>query len=251
MQRYFLPYDYDEQKTFELIGDDFHHAKHVMRMNLDDDCFLVLKNEVAIKAKIIDITEEAIVFTELSKEIMQKEMPVNVTIACGYTKGDKLELVAQKATELGMYELIGFPSKTSVVKWDEKKRDKKTSRLAKITKEASEQSHRQVVPSVSLYGSFEALLEKIREFDYCLVAYEESSKQGEASQLATTLSICQPGDSLMIIFGPEGGLTPEEVNVLEENGSVCCALGPRILRAETAPLYALSAMSYQWEMRKK
>lgn len=251
MQRYFLPCDYEEQETFDLVGDDFHHAKHVMRMGLDDECFLVFKNEHAIKAKIIEITDEKIIFEEVAKEEMAKEMPVKVTIACGYTKGDKLELVAQKATELGMHGLIAFPSKTSVVKWDEKKRNKKAQRLEKIVKEASEQSHRQVVPSVSLYGSFNDLLEKTTDFTQCLVAYEESSKQGENSQLVKTLMTCQPGDSLLIVFGPEGGITPEEIELLVEKKVQCCALGPRILRAETAPLYALSVMSYQWELNKK
>lgn len=248
MQRYFLPYDYEGQETFELVGDDFHHAKHVMRMTVDDECFLVFQNQVAIKAIIVSIEESTIIFSEVSKEEMKKEMPVNVTIACGYTKGDKLELVAQKGTELGMNELIGFPSKTSVVKWDEKKRIKKTQRLEKIVKEASEQSHRQVVPDIQLYRSFKELLEKSKGFTHCLVAYEESSKQGEKSQFTTTLSACNPGESLLIIFGPEGGLTPEEIKILEEYDIKSCALGPRILRAETAPLYALSAMSYQWEL---
>lgn len=251
MQRYFLPYDYEGQKTFEIRNGDFHHAKNVMRMAVEDECFLVFQNQVAIKANIVSIETDAIIFNEVSKEEMQKEMPVNVTIACGYTKGDKLELVAQKATELGMHELIGFPSKTSVVKWDEKKRDKKTQRLEKIVKEASEQSHRQVVPTIQLFGSFKELLEKSKDFTHCLVAYEESSKQGEKSQFVTTLSACKPGDSLFIVFGPEGGLTPEEINMLEEKNVKCCALGPRILRAETAPLYALSAMSYQWELSEK
>lgn len=213
--------------------------------------FLVFQNEMAIKAQIVEITDDKIIFKEVAKEEMEKEMPIKVTIACGYTKGDKLELVAQKATELGMNGLIAFPSKTSVVKWDEKKRQKKTDRLVKIVKEASEQSHRQVVPSVTLYGSFNDLLTQTTAFTHCLVAYEESSKQGETSQFYQTISSCQPGESLLIIFGPEGGITPEEIQLLVNHQVKCCALGPRILRAETAPLYALSAMSYQWELNKK
>ena len=74
MQRYFLPYDYDEQATFELRDSDFHHAKNVMRMTVDDECFLVFQNQVAIKAIIVSIEESTIVFSEVSKEETQKEM---------------------------------------------------------------------------------------------------------------------------------------------------------------------------------
>lgn len=251
MQRYFLPDAYEEKETFQLMGEDFHHAKNVMRMTVDDECFLAFSNEVVIVAKVVAINESTIELVELSKDDRLKEMPINVTIACGYTKGDKLELVAQKATELGMHGLIGFPSKTSVVKWDEKKRHKKAERLSKIVKEASEQSHRQVVPNVALYGSFKELLEAMNDFNHCLIAYEESSKQGEKSQFVKTISHCQTGESLLIIFGPEGGISPDEIDELTKKGAVCCALGPRILRAETAPLYALSAMSYAWELNEK
>ena len=251
MQRYFLPDEYEEKETFQLTGDDFHHAKNVMRMSIDDQCFLAFSNQVVIVAQIIRLNDESIDLIEVSKEHQLKEMPVNVTIACGYTKGDKLELVAQKATELGMHGLIGFPSKTSVVKWDEKKRQKKSERLQKIVKEASEQCHRQIVPSIELLDSFTMLTDKIKDYTHCLVAYEESSKQGEKSQFVKTISACQPGDSLLIIFGPEGGITPEEITRLNEKNALRCALGPRILRAETAPFYALSAMSYQWELHEK
>ena len=251
MQRYFLPDEYEEKETFQLTGDDFHHAKNVMRMSIDDQCFLAFSNQVVIVAQIIRLNDESIDLIEVSKEHQLKEMPVNVTIACGYTKGDKLELVAQKATELGMHGLIGFPSKTSVVKWDEKKRQKKSERLQKIVKEASEQCHRQIVPSIELLDSFTTLTDKIKDYTHCLVAYEESSKQGEKSQFVKTISACQPGDSLLIIFGPEGGITPEEITRLNEKNALSCALGPRILRAETAPFYALSAMSYQWELHEK
>lgn len=248
MQRYFLDETYEEQLTFKLVEDDFHHAAHVMRMKTGDACYLTFSNEVAIIAEIIEMTEAEIKLKELEKELNEKELPYRVSIACGFTKGDKLEWVAQKATELGMNELIGFPSKTSVVKWDEKKLGKKQQRFEKIVKEAAEQSHRQKVPAIQLLANFKELTNQLSDFQHILIAYEESAKKGETKSFVKALNQVKAGEKVLLIFGPEGGIMPEEIQVFEENRAVLCGLGPRILRAETAPLYALSAMSYQWEL---
>lgn len=248
MQRYFLDEKYEEQTSFKLVNDDFHHAAHVMRVKVGDKCYLTFSNEVAIIAEITTITETEIELKELEKELHEKEMPYQVSIACGFTKGDKLEWVAQKATELGMSELIGFPSKTSVVKWDEKKLQKKQQRFEKIVKEASEQSHRQKVPTIQLLNSIKELINQLDDFEHILVAYEESAKEGETKSFVKSLNQVKAGEKVLLIFGPEGGIMPDEIQLFEENRAVPCGLGPRILRAETAPLYALSAMSYQWEL---
>lgn len=248
MQRYFLAGKFEEQATYKLTGDDFHHAAHVMRMKIGDKCFLTFEDEVAIVAEITEILEAEINLQLVEKEETQKELPFNVTIACGYTKGDKLEWVAQKATELGIFELIGFPSKTSVVKWDEKKLTKKVPRFEKIVKEAAEQSHRQKVPSVQLLSHFNDFTKSLVNYDHILVAYEESAKSGETKSFVKSLQEVKTGESVIIIFGPEGGLSPQEIDIFSKEQAVICGLGPRILRAETAPLYALSAMSYQWEL---
>ena len=250
MQRYFINETYEEEVLFSLTGADFHHAAHVMRMKQGDECFLSFNNEVAIIAEITEITDETIRLKELRKETNQKEMPIEVSIACSYTKGDKLEFVAQKATELGMSKLIGFPGKTSVAKWDEKKLTKKVPRFEKIVKEAAEQSHRQKIPTVELFATFKTFLASLEKYDKILIAYEESAKEGETKSLVKSLQEVKAGDKLLIIFGPEGGISPEEITQFEEQGAILCGLGPRILRAETAPLYALSAMSYQWELLK-
>ncbi|MDT2850322.1 16S rRNA (uracil(1498)-N(3))-methyltransferase [Vagococcus carniphilus] len=250
MQRYFLKENYEEKMAYHLTGDDFHHAAHVMRMKTGDKCFLTFHDETVLIAEVIDITESQIALKELQKEEKEKEMPYSVTIACGFTKGDKLEWVAQKATELGMGELIGFPSKTSVVKWDEKKLVKKQQRFEKIVKEAAEQSHRSQIPTVQLLSKFQAFENQLSDYKHILVAYEESAKENETKSFVRVIQEIQPGENVLIIFGPEGGITPEEIELFESHKAVLCGLGPRILRAETAPLYALSAMSYQWELLK-
>ncbi|MEW8986165.1 MAG: RsmE family RNA methyltransferase, partial [Bacillus sp. (in: firmicutes)] len=121
-------------------------------------------------------------------------------------------------------------------------------RWQKIAKEAAEQSYRAEIPAVKAPVSIRTLLQMAENFDVKLVAYEEEAKQGEAAVLAQTLQKLIPGKSLLIVFGPEGGLAPHEISLLSENGFVACGLGPRILRTETAPLYLLAAVSYQLEL---
>lgn len=248
MQRYFLNEPYKEQPVYHLVGDDFHHAVHVMRMKIEEQCFLSFNDEITIIARVSGVLSDCVELVEEGKETMIKELPYDVTIACGYTKGDKLEWVAQKATELGMTGLIGFPGTASVVKWDSKKLAKKHTRFKRIVKEAAEQSHRQVIPTIDLLTSFNELVDVLPKYDIVLVAYEESAKQGEQVQLVHALQSIRPKQRILVVFGPEGGIIPAEVKKLEKSGAVLCGLGPRILRAETAPLYLLSVMSYQWEL---
>lgn len=176
-------------------------------------------------------------------------MPVKVDIACGLPKGDKLELIAQKATELGMHALIPFAAERSIVKWDDKKAKKNQERLQKIAQEAAEQSHRTYVPNVVQPISFKQLVQTFSNYDAVYIADEEDAK------LATRTTFKQKLQSLntektpriLCIFGPEGGISRNESAIMLEAGAQTMSLGPRILRAETAPFYALAAISYEFE----
>lgn len=248
MQRYFFNEPYQNQSRFEATAEMYHHMVHVMRMQVGDEVYLAFTNQQAIIAQIAEMTNQTLWLQEVAKEEQIKELPLEITIASGYPKGDKLEWIIQKGTELGAHQFIGFPASSSVVKWDEKKLAKKQQRLAKIAQEAAEQSHRQSVPKVHLLTKKEALMQQWAHFDAVLVAYEESAKQGEKASLAKLFHQLRPGQRLLVIFGPEGGLTPQEVDQFKEKGAVLCGLGPRILRTETAPLYLLAAASYHFEL---
>lgn len=250
MQRYFMEEPYTTG-PYEVAGEAFHHMIRVMRMKSEDQVFLVFSDQTAIIAEIIEVASESVTLKEVAKEQQEKELPIEVTIASGYPKGDKLEWIVQKGTELGAAAFIGFPGQASVVKWDSKKLVKKEQRLTKIAQEAAEQSQRQKTPSIQLLTNFKELLALLSNYDYILVAYEESAKEGERAQLAQVLTCIQPGERVLAIFGPEGGIMPAEVNSLTAAGGELCGLGPRILRTETAPLYLLSAVSYQLELAKE
>ena len=153
MQRYFIDQPYQTQAEYVLSGEPFHHMIRVMRMTSGSQVGLVFSDQLAIIAAISRIDETSVYLTEIEKEQQNKELPIHVTIASGYPKGDKLELIVQKGTELGAAAFIGFPAQTSVVKWDDKKLQKKQQRLYKIAQEAAEQSKRQVAPSGKMLSS--------------------------------------------------------------------------------------------------
>lgn len=245
MQRYFIDQAY--QSTIEVSGEAHHHMSRVMRMSVDDQVFLVFNDQTAIKAKITAIDSDKVTLAEVEKESLLRELPIQITIASGFPKGEKLELIVQKGTELGAHEFIAFPGESSVAKWDAKKQQKKQQRLNKIAQEAAEQSHRQALPTVN-FNSEKELTASFADYDAVLIAYEESAKQGEQAQLVQTFQSLEAGQKLLVVFGPEGGLTPNEVEKFKAAGAQLCGLGPRILRTETAPFYLLSAASFYYEL---
>lgn len=247
MQRYFIDPTARVGNTFTLSKDDAHHMKNVMRMDVGDE-ILVLDGTGLFRCRIDQLEKQTAVAEMIEELPIETELPIQVTIAYALPKGDKVELVAQKATELGVSELLVFESARSVSKWDAKKIPKKLERLQKIIKEAAEQSYRAHLPTVD-YVTYDEVLQDAGNYTACLIAYEEAAKEGEAAAFASTLSRLQAGDSLLVVIGPEGGLTETEVSRLTDVGFVPASLGRRILRTETAPLYVLSAVSYHFELK--
>jgi 16S rRNA (uracil1498-N3)-methyltransferase len=247
LQRYFVKQRAIDNRFF-IEEEDRHHISKVMRMSIGDEIICVDPDNLSANCRITEITDEQVIVDVVQWKDEISELPIKVTIASGLPKGDKLEWIIQKGTELGAHEFLPFTARRSVVKWDEKKAAKKVDRWQKIAKEAAEQSHRSFLPEVVSPMSFKTLLEKSIDFHYKLVAFEEESRNGESSVFASTLQKMRPGDSLLLVFGPEGGLTDDEVQVMLESGFSLCGLGPRILRTETAPLYALGAISYHFEL---
>lgn len=247
MQRYFASYS-TENDCFLITDEDCHHITKVMRMKEKDQIICVSEEQKTAICSITEISTDFVMADIIEWKEESVELPVHVTIVSGLPKGDKLEWVIQKGTELGAARFIPFTAARSVVKWDEKKADKKVSRWQKIAKEAAEQSHRSSVPEVMYPLNINALIKAGEPYDVKLIAFEEKAREGEASVLTRNLQKLKAGSSLLIVFGPEGGLTHQEVEMMTKNGFQACGLGPRILRTETAPLYLLSAVSYHLEL---
>lgn len=245
MQQYFIKGPV--QNPLVIVDKDTSkHMFQVMRLTDGDQVILVFDDGVKRLAAVSDSAAHSFIILDDCHENV--ELPVHVTIASGFPKGDKLEFITQKATELGAAAIWAFPGDWSVVKWDRKKLLKKQEKLAKIAQGASEQSKRNRLPELQLFDQKEAFLHALAGFDQVFVAYEESAKEGEQAALAKGLKTCQEGDKLLFIFGPEGGLSPQEIEAFEHAGAKRIGLGPRIMRTETAPLYALSAVSYALEL---
>ena len=247
MQQYFVkglassPVTIEDKETSK-------HMFQVMRLKEDDEVTLVFDDGIKRLARVVNV--EARQF-ELVEELADNvELPVQVTIASGFPKGDKLEFITQKVTELGASQIWAFPADWSVAKWDGKKLVKKVEKLEKIALGAAEQSKRNRVPEVTLFEKKVDFLAQLNQFDRIVVAYEESAKEGESAALVQAVSGLEKGTKLLFIFGPEGGLSPAEIESFEAKGAVLAGLGPRILRTETAPLYALSAVSVVTELMK-
>ncbi len=245
MQRYFTPQPFIEDRLV-ISGDDAKHIQKVMRMQ-EGQSVIVVSEGQAFESMIESFEGQDVRVKKSSEPMRSNELPKRVTICCGLPKGEKLDLITQKATELGMHELIVFEAERSIVKWDAQKGKKKQDRLQKIAKEAAEQSHRSVIPAIHDLVSFKQLLELINKYDVLLVADEEDAKQEKRTRFVDILSKIQDSQSICVVFGPEGGLSRDEIQSLSQHGFQSVSLGPRILRAETAPLYVLSAMSYEFE----
>ena len=245
MQQYFIKGN--PHSPLEVTDKDT--AKHmfsVMRLKEGDEVVLVFEDGIKRLARVLDV--EARQF-ELVEELADNvELPIQVTIASGFPKGDKLEFITQKVTELGASAIWAFPADWSVAKWDGKKLAKKSEKLEKIAQGAAEQSKRNLIPEVRLFDKKADFLAQLAQFDTIVVAYEESAKEGETAALVRALSGLETGAKVLFIFGPEGGLSSDEIAAFHQAGAVSAGLGPRILRAETAPLYALTAVSVLLEL---
>lgn len=241
MQRYFLTQTAPTNTAITLPSTVAHHLVTVLRAKIGTRVEIVASDHHVYSAHVVNLSPAKVVLdADLNKN---SEMPVAVILACGIPKtATKLDLIVQKGTELGANRIVFFAAQRSVSHWTSKKRDKKIARLQKIARAASEQSHRNLVPTIQYGGTLANLLDKYQA-TVRLVAWEESAKQGEKSQLVQAVDSLHPGDSLLAIFGPEGGLTAKEVAMMNEQGVKACGLGPRILRTETAPLYFLAAVS--------
>ena len=236
MQRYFS--NIDNNFFVHFTPDDEHHILHVMRMKKGDEIEVVSDGKVFL-CRIDNLHPlEVSVIHEIENDVELKEC---ITLLFALTKGDKIDLVLQKATELGVKKVALIESERTVVKYEGKDIDKKLARFNKIMKEASEQSHRLVVPELlGIYNLKNLPKEVFSDINY--VAYEK-----DANDISGAFSNLEKGKSISILIGPEGGFSEQEINRLTEQGFIRTSLGKRILRAETAAIYALSVIGYLLE----
>lgn len=238
MVRFFVSPEEMTGQEIVLTGENAQHAK-VLRLKVNEQ---VLVCDGAGKEALCRITEASGSQWILCVDSIQEsatEAAVDVSVYLAFPKADKLEHVIQKATELGAGEIVAFPSSRCVSKPDEKSLKKKLERWQKIAASAAEQSGRGRIPQVRVLPSFKEALTEAARADKALLFYE--NEHAVTLKMALTSS---PYRTVSLMTGPEGGLEEKEVQQAREAGLQVCTLGKRILRCETAPLCALSAVMY-------
>ena len=172
------------------------------------------------------------------------ELPAKIYLFQGLPKADKMELIIQKAVELGAFQIIPVAMKRCVVKLDEKKADSKIKRWQGIAEAAAKQSKRGVIPTVAPVMSYAQAVKMASEMDLKLVPYELAEGMPQTKQL---IESARPGQQIAIFIGPEGGFDPEEIRLATEAGIQPITLGKRILRTETAGFTTIAWLMYQLE----
>ena len=192
--------------------------------------------------------EEEVILHILYAQEPEYELPGKIYLFQGLPKADKMELIIQKAVELGAYSVVPVATKRCVVKLDGAKAEKKTARWQQIAESAAKQSKRMLVPEVHSVMKFKDALALAKELDVCLVPYELAKGMKETKALIEKI---EPGQSIGIFIGPEGGFEEEEIQMAIEAGAMPVTLGHRILRTETAGLAILSVLMFHLEGDKK
>jgi len=174
------------------------------------------------------------------------ELPSRIYLFQGLPKSDKMELIIQKAVELGAYEIIPMATRRAVVKLDKKKEESKRKRWQGIAESAAKQSKRMVIPQIAPVMNFREAVECAKELDVKLIPYELAEGMEETRRFIESIV---PGQSIAVFIGPEGGFAPEEIELARENGLSPVTLGKRILRTETAGMTVLSILMYYLESK--
>lgn len=247
MRKFFVKNENVENETIKIVGTDVNHIKNVLRLKLGSQ--IEICNQETQENFICEITEmskDCIQTKILEKVEAVAEGNVELHIFQGLPKADKMELIIQKGTELGVSKFIPVALKRSIVKLSYKDEIKKIERWQKIAEVASKQSHRDLVPEIGKVISVQNICEMVPEYDVVLLAYEEEKNNFIKKEL---LNIKHTKEKLKIavVIGPEGGLEKEEVFALEKAGAKVVSLGKRILRTETVALQVASIILYELE----
>ena len=237
MARFFVASEELELDQLTLTGENAQHAK-VLRLKVGEEVLLCDGEGREALCRIAAVGNSTEVEV-LERRESAAEAAVQVSVYMAFPKADKLEHVIQKATELGAYEIVAFPSARCISKPDDKSLKKKLERWQKIAASAAEQSGRGRIPQIRVLNSFKEALKEAAKADKPLMFYE--NEQAVTLKMALTEGSWK---TVSLLTGPEGGLEEKEVEQAREAGLEICTLGKRILRCETAPLCALSAVMY-------
>lgn len=244
MFNFFVDASAREGETYRISGKDHNHICKVLRMR-EGDTFLVSCGGVSDLCRLSMIDDDAVIAQIVETDYRSTELPVQFYLFQGLLKGDKFELIIQKAVELGVAGIIPVEMRRCVMKLDEKKKKSRRERWQSIAESAAKQSKRNVIPEVFDVMTYNQAMAKAAEMDLFLVPYE--NERGMAAT-REALERIKPGMSVGILIGPEGGFEDKEVELARDKGAAIISLGKRILRAETAAVTAVGMGMLHVEM---
>ena len=228
-----------------ITGSDVNHIRNVLRMKVGEE--LSVSNgvdEKEYRCGIEEFREDSILCKLRFVKEDGMELPAKVYLFQGLPKADKMELIIQKAVELGVYEVIPVATKRAVVKLDEKKAKNKIARWQGISEAAAKQSKRRVIPEIKHVMTMKEAIQYASDMDVKLIPYELAEGMAKTKQIISSL---QPGQTIAVFIGPEGGFEESEIEQAMEAGIQPITLGKRILRTETAGFTVLGWIMYQLE----
>lgn len=244
MYRFFVEPNQIGEELIVIVGKDVNHIKNVLRMKIGET---ILISDGSDKEYICSV--EKIADDEITAKIEDingktRELPIKVTLFQALPKGDKMETIIQKMVELGAYQVVPMSTKRCVVKLDAKNAANKVKRWNAIAESAAKQSKRGIIPEVAEVHTFKEAVEKAKELDMILIPYEEAKNMVYTREI---ISKIEPGMSVGIFIGSEGGFSKEEVQTAKDNGAEEITLGKRILRTETAGMTVMAVLMYLME----
>ena len=244
MFNFFIEEGNRHNNRYIISGADYNHIKNVLRMRIGDE-FLVSENNVSNLCRIESFEGECIIAEIIKESYQDTSLPIKIYLFQGLPKSDKMELIIQKAVELGAEGIIPVEMNRCVVKLDDKKKKSKTDRWQSIAESAAKQSKRTSIPTVHDVMNYKQALKKASELDLFIVPYE---CKDEMKSTVNALSKLRSGMSVGILIGPEGGFELNEIDAAIAAGGIPVSLGKRILRTETAAITAVGMCMLYSEM---
>ena len=230
------------ENKINILDEDVNHIKNVLRYKIDDKLDVCDENGTRYKTIIENFEKDKVILNILEISNETTECKINITLYQGLPKSDKMDLIVQKCTELGVKEIVPVVSERVIVKLDDKNEAKKQERWQKIAKEAAKQSGRQIVPNVKNAINLKNIIENLSKYDIVIVPYE-CEKEHNIKNILRNISNTK---DIAIIIGPEGGFSENDIEILNEVENLKkVSLGPRILRTETAGLATLAMVIYE------
>ena len=246
MQKFFVEENQIENDKINIIGEDVKHISSVLRMQKGEQILIGSKETLeTYLTEIEQIEKEKVVAKIIEKLDTQTESNVEIDLYQGLPKADKMELIIQKTTEIGISKVIPVDMVRCIVKLDEKDAKKKIERWQKVAEGAAKQSKRIKIPEIKNKIKIKDLENIISQYDAFIVAYEEENEVTLKQELKKLRE--QEKYKIGILVGPEGGITKEEIEKLTSYNAKVVTLGKRILRTETAPIVLTSNIIYELE----